>query len=91
LTLTPSEHSRPAQQRQFTQAKLKKPIAFPALVVVIALGNRLLEDLQLPLVQPKRFIDFARPLLQRVAVGQEDARGAVFDDRRRDGAVRNIR
>jgi len=78
-------------QRQFTQAKLKEPVAFPALVVVILFGNRLLENLQLPLVEAQGFVDLARPLLHGVAVGQKDARWTVFYDGRGDGAVRNVR
>mgnify|MGYP001488885894 CR=1 FL=1 len=54
------------------------------MVVVVALGLRGGDDLDLPAVEPETLIDRANLRLGRLRVRQEDAACAALDDGRRD-------
>ena len=65
-------------------------MAAPRLAVVVALGRRAAQDLDLPVVQAKAPVDRGDLRLQCPLVGQEQPRWAALDDGRRDGAAVDV-
>jgi len=71
-------------QRRGAQVEIEQAVAETGLVVVVALGLRGGDDLDLTAVQPEAFVDRANLRFGRLWVRQEDAACAAFDDRGRD-------
>ncbi len=78
-------------ERGRPQVEVEQAIAKARLVVVVLLGLRGGDDLDLPAVEAEALIDRANLRLGRLRVGQENPNGAAFDDGRRDAGVLNVR
>src|SRR5581483_1696600 len=66
------------RERDRPEPKLEQPVAAPGLEVIIALGRRPRDQLDLPLVEAEALIGGARLRLDRAVVGQEDALRAAL-------------
>ena len=73
-----------------TEAQFEQAIAAPRLAVIVALGRRPRDDLDLAVVEAEAAIDRGDLRLDRALVRQEDPRRAALDDRRRDRAVVDV-
>ena len=75
-------------ERDLAKAEFEQAIAAPRLAVIVALGRRAREDLDLPVVEAEAPIDRGDLRLDRALVRQEQPRRAALDDGGRDrGAV----
>ena len=77
-------------ERHFGEAELEQPVAAARLAVVVALGRRAAQDLDLPVVQAEAAVDRGDLRLERPLVGQEQPGRAALDDGRRDGAAVDV-
>ena len=77
-------------QRHRAEAQLEQAVAARGLGVVVALGRGVREDLDLARVEAEALVDALRLRLERAVVGQEDARRAALDQRRRDGRALDV-
>lgn len=82
--------AREGQRRQ-SQVEVEQAVAEAGLVVVVALGLRGGDDLDLPPVEAEALVDRANLRLGRLRVRQEDAACAAFDDRGRDARILDVR
>lgn len=78
-------------ERGRPRVEVEQAIAEARLVVVVALGLRGGDDLDLPAVEAKALVDHANLRLGRLRVRQENPTGAALDDRGRDGRVLDVR
>ena len=78
-------------QRRRPQVEVEHAVAEAGLVVVVALGLRGGDDLDLPAVEAEALVDRPDLRLGRLRVRQEDAARAAFDDGRRDARILNVR
>ena len=72
------------------ETELEQPVAAARLAVVVALGRRSAQDLDLPVVETEAPVDRGDLRLERALVGQEQPRRAALDDGRRDGAAVDV-
>ena len=78
------------RERDLAQTKLEQAIAAARLTVIVALRGRARENLDLAIVEPEPPIDRSDLRLDGALVGQEQTRGAAFDDGGGDGAGLDI-
>ncbi len=77
-------------ERNRTQIKFEEPVAAPRLRVIVALGSRPRDNLDLPIIQTEMPISRGDLRFKGTLIGQEHACRTALDNRRRDSARLNI-
>ena len=78
------------RERHFAEPQLEQPVSAPRLAIVVALGRRPGEDLDLAVVEAEAPVDRGDLRLDRPLVGQEQSRRAALDDRGRNGGAVDV-
>ena len=77
---------RAEREGEGTKPEFEEAIAAPRLAVIVALGRRPRDDLDLSVVEAEAAIDREDLRFDRPLIGKKDPRRAALDDRRRDRA-----
>ena len=78
------------RQRDWPQAQLEQPVAARGLQIIMALGGRPADELDLGVVETETRIGLAALRFDGAIIGKQDALRAAFDDRGRDAAPRYV-
>ena len=78
-------------ERNFAETEFEHPVAAAGLAVIVALGRRPAQKLDLAVVEAEAAVDRRDLRLDRPLVRQQQPRRTAFDDRRRDRGAVDVR